>query len=1596
MVTAKRIGFIRAGIIEHVIIAVAAVSVAHGAESAPSPSPTDYTQQGAGRLTTHPQSAAGSNPSSSLAIPYDVIDGWVVIDGDMVVGRIDESETARTTASLSAEARPIVRRDVATMPEIGLWPNNTVPYVIPAETPTSDRVAIQDAIRAWNDRTILRFVERTTERDYLKFVAGVGGACRAQLGFVGGEQYVWNCAWMHEIGHAVGLIHEHQRSDRDNYLMYSPGLSERFSHRLIGSSVNHAHFDYRSVMKYGLAPTIPPGIAGGGDGFGRGYGHPSPGVIHGVAKLYGEPPKAFEISTNPPGGEVVVDGVRHVTPVRFDWPVGSSHRIEAPLLQMSPERWDRYVFARWGDDGNCVRNLTVRPDETWIEANYIYLTNSLRRSGHVALTSRFNWPRREFDAHYGSPRALTLVSSPSLDSVTDVIRLVNRGDASVRYVIRTDRPWLSTSLASASVAPGERVDLEVTATRAGLRADLHHGDLTITRDGHEETGFESVRVWFVVLPAPTTVRLGSSGQSIQVAVSSTEGLLGMDGRPLENGGRVTIANGDTYALVRTANGIIATPELRSQSLVLADGSALTLQQDGSMNWRIGSDRVYPGYRHVQEGLESSLELVDGRWRAASHAIRSVLTPDVNIHGGLGPMALDEGGNAYFLSEHSSQVFRLNVHSGLLAVVAGVGGGGFEGDGGPAVNARLGYPQGVAVDAASNIYVADTYNHRIRRIDGSTGEITTFAGSGPVSEYGAGRAGGFEGDGGPAVNARLSYPKGVAVDAAGNVYVADAGNSRIRKIEASSGVISTLAGGVATHLWDGGPATLANLRSPEGIAVDESGNVYVADTYNHRIRKIDGSGTINTLAQLRLVRDLAVSAAGDVYAVAGFRDRVIWRVDPQGGPAELIAGAGTQTLASEWELSGSLRLRATGVAADREGRVWFWDNVSSSLGVMEKLPIPFRSTGTLNSAPYSIRSVAGGTAIPDGESAASTTFCYPSGIAVDAVGNVFAADTRNQRVRKIDVSGVVSTLAGTGNWGYSGDGGPASEAQLYLNYQLFGGLALDGTGNLFVADNGNNRLRKIDALTANITTVAGTGRRGFRGDGWPARGARLDSPQGVAVDLSGNLYVSDSGNHRVRKIDTLTGVISTVAGGGQWTLSSRANLGDGGPASEALLSSPSGVALDATDSVYVADSGHNRVRKIDAASGMISTIAEVRRPIGVAVDLAGNVYVAYYRGLRKIDAASGAISTLEATNSSSGVAVDSAGNVFLSDHYRIHRIEAASGVTSQFAGSNNDTCGFAGGVAEEARFFSPASIAIGGAGEVFLTDSNRVWKLDATGIVSILAGTGERTWYSDVKLGDGGPATEATFHDPVGVAVDAAGNVYVADTGNHRIRRIDTSTGMISTVAGTGEPTSYRDATSYADVNVGDGGPATEATFISPVGVAVDVAGNVYVADTGNRRIRRIDTSTGMISTVAGTGEPTAYTGVNLGDGGPATGATFDDPVGVAVDTAGNVYVADRGNNLVRRISVLTGNIKAIVSAREITSVATDPSGNVYVGAGNQIRMVDGNGGVRVIAGTGSSGFSGDGENAAGAGLSVSGIAVDRFGAVWFTDPKSRRIRILDP
>ena len=1059
------------------------------------------------------------------------------------------------------------------------------------------------------------------------------------------------------------------------------------------------------------------------------------------------------------------------------------------------------------------------------------------------------------------------------------------------------------------------------------------------------------------------------------------------------------------------------------------------------------------------------------------------------------VAVDPEGNVYVADTRNHRIRKIDT-AGLISTFAGTGEDGDSGDGGPATDAELCYPTGVATDVAGNVYVADRWNHRVRKVD-TDGVISTVAGTGSP---------GGNGDGGSAIEAQLAFPVAVAVDPSGNVYVAEGGSHRIRKVSVD-GVITRFAGtGTAGFSGDGGPAARARLANPAGVASDATGNVYFADAWNHRIRRVDASGVISTFAgtgdrvdggdggpaaeaQLAYPAAIASGPAGDLYVVTYVPSTGNRRIRKIGadGMISAFAGTGGEGYAGDADPAPAAQLAyPLGVAVDADGNVYIADarnarvrvvrpglQLSVALGasgesvalvvseggiftrggqpVLEGSEVNAEggntyaltqgtdglitvayvpesqrvrrgpsgvtltrdedgtwridgepvenghphafggrsfvlelADGTWGLAEYVIETVAGTVEVAEGIPATSVPLASPTNVAVDAVGDVYFAERFGHRIRKIDAAGMVTTYAGTGNWGYSGDGGSASRAQLHSP----AGMAVDNDGNLYVAERDGHRVRRIDT-SGTITTYAGTGEYGFGGDGGPAIQAQFGRPSQIAIAADGILYVSSRNGQLIRRIDS-EGVITTLAGATE----EQGDDGDGGPASLARIA-PTGIAVDSAGRVYVAQRQYHRVRRIDTA-GVITAFAgtgeegyggdggpaiqaQFDTPRRVAVDPTGNVYVTDgdNRRVRKIDTA-GVITTYAGTgdccydgdggpalqarlHQPSGIAIDAASNVYITDrsNHRIRKIDTA-GVISTIAGTDEEDRSDEAEPASQARFREPSAVALSMSGDLFFADDSRVWKLDATGLITPLSCCRGRV--SDL-------------------AVDSRGRVFAAEIYNSRIQLID-SAGEISTFAGTGDR-------GYG----GDDGPATEARLNRPCSVAVDRAGNVYVADRDNHRIRKIDVS-GVISTFAGTG-----TRGDAGNGGPAVEAQLDSLCGaLATDGSGNVYVAERWSRRIRRIDT-AGVITTFATLpdqleRPVAAVTAAEDGSLFVGGNRQVLRIDPQGSMIVIAGTGEDGYGGDGGPARSAGLSVLGLAVNRFGDVWLADGQSRRIRVL--
>lgn len=710
------------------------------------------------------------------------------------------------------------------------------------------------------------------------------------------------------------------------------------------------------------------------------------------------------------------------------------------------------------------------------------------------------------------------------------------------------------------------------------------------------------------------------------------------------------------------------------------------------------------------------------------------------------VTLDNAGNLYILDYRNNRVRKVTAATGIITTVVGTGVRSFGGDGGPATQAEMNWPTGLALDNAGNLYIVD--NSRIRKVSATTGIITTVAGNGTAG-YGTA---GYSGDGGPAVDAGIR-PGGLIVDSAGDLYIANHAipvavdsnvtfGASVRKVTAATGIITTIAGtGVPGFSGDGGLATSAELNDPGAMAFDSVGNLYVADAGNNRVREVSATGIITTVVgngpsyptpcsfsdgtitgSDMCPWDLAFDGAGNLY-IADASDGVIREMHPAPSPLIFpttplgdinpptiiplkINADGTSITSISVPVSQGgkqeYKVTDTGCALQTALSAGTVCDVSITFtaGYVGERPMPLQvntsagmfifgmiGTGTGSEValtPGTISTVAGnGTPGYSGNGGpAISAGMSPDGITFDSAGNLYLAG--NNAIRKIAANtSVITTVAGNGTPGYTGDGGPATSAELQSNF-----ITVDAAGNLYIGDTGNNAIRRVAANTGIITTVAGTGTQGFSGDGGPATSAELNLPGNIAFDNMGNLYFPDTANNRIRKVQATTGIIITVAGNG-----TQGYSGDNGPATSAELTAPVSIAIDSKNNLYISDTGNNVIRKV-TVTGVITTVAGNGAP-----------------------------------------------------------------------GYSGD-----GGPATSAKLHSPAALALDSANNLYISDenNNRIRAVTAdTGIITTVAGNGT-LGYS----GDGGSATSAELDSPYGLVLDGTGNLYIADSGNNRIREVN--------------------------------------------------------------------------------------------------------------------------------------------------------------------------------------------------------------------------------
>ncbi|WP_232666708.1 serine/threonine-protein kinase [Pseudonocardia sp. TRM90224] len=581
------------------------------------------------------------------------------------------------------------------------------------------------------------------------------------------------------------------------------------------------------------------------------------------------------------------------------------------------------------------------------------------------------------------------------------------------------------------------------------------------------------------------------------------------------------------------------------------------------------------------------------------------------------------------------------------------------------------------------------------------------------------------------------------------------------------------------------------------------------------------------------------------------------------------------------------------------------------------------------------------------------------MAADKKGNVYFTYAREDRVDRLTPAGAIEPVAGTGDPGYTGDGGPATAAKLDTPR----GLAIDDSGNLYIADNANHRIRRVDPA-GTITTIAGNGTAGYTEDGTVALGAEINAPLALALGADGSLYFSEGNFPRVRHIEA-GGRLTTVAGNGR-----NESTGDGGSAVQAGFMSGRDLAVAADGTVYIADNWDYRVRRV-TPDGKINTVIGdgTSNPARDGVPAAGEALAV------------------------TAIALGTGGNVFVAGRYSVHEIDA-TGVVHTVAGTGRAGFSGDGGPARGAALAEPVAVARGADGSFYVADdrNNRIRKIDGAGIISTVAGGGPG------YPGDGGPATKASLDGPAFMCLDPNGRLVLSETSGARVRRIDPADGTITTVAGTGVP-------GFS----GDGGEATAAQLNHPRGVACGADGGLYIADTDNNRIRHV-TPDGVISTFAGNGRSDLSA-----DGGPAGSTAVADPTSIVLAPDGSLLIVERSSARIRRIDP-AGNVSTVAgtgtdgfsgdggpaAAAQFDNpyaLVRAPDGVLFVADNNnrRIRRIGTDGVITTFAGTGTAGAAGDGGPARSAQLTApSGVLLDADGGLLVADEGSQRVRRIAP
>eukprot|EP01034_Spumella_vulgaris_P027613 gene27612-34360_t len=961
---------------------------------------------------------------------------------------------------------------------------------------------------------------------------------------------------------------------------------------------------------------------------------------------------------------------------------------------------------------------------------------------------------------------------------------------------------------------------------------------------------------------------------------------------------------------------------------------------------------------------------------------------------------DTVGNGY-ISDSGNHFIREVSTTGIISSVIGTGVAADTGNGGPATSARIYAPYQLHGDT-SDVYLTLNGVHTVKVVNLASGILNLVTGTGTAAS---------DGDGGLASSASVNSPRGVFVDASSNVYITEIGAYRVRKVSAADGLISTIIGvGIAGTTGDGGPGTSARINSPNQLFVDTVGRLFVADRLGCKVRMLQ-AGIVTRFAgnEVQLSTDVTGPATStSISQVEGVwitTDGVMFLSEFAGNKMKKVSASGQMSTIAGTGVASSVATATNGdggpailatfsslyyLGMDSSGAFYVADSGSNKIRIyppsaqpsltLAPSVVPSASPSVQLSDMYSVVNYAGTGSFGysgNGVQATSAAMKNPRCAWFDTSGDGYISDASNQLIRKVAIDGIITTVVGTSNSGDSGSGGPATSADISAPYQLMGDM-----NTLYFAANGNHRVKTVDFASGIVTVFTGTGSPGSTGDGGLASSAKLNGPRGIWLDAYQNVYISETSGYRVRKVTAQSGLISTIIGVGQ-----LGSSGDGGAATAVQVGSPDQLYLDSTARLFVADRVNNKVRVL------------------------------------------------------------------------------SGGIVTRFAGTETQGSTDITGAATSTNINQPTGVWGTTDGTMFLSEyvGNKAKKVDFGGLISTIAGTGAGSAVASAANGDGGPAILATFNSPYYFGIDSIGSLYLADAGSNKVRKLystaPSATPTVSpTIAPSISPTRSPTATpsvlvapsctptsppslsaapslsmtpsvtpsaapsvqlsdlygivTYAGTGAsgysGNGVRVTSAVLKSPRAIWFDASGNAYISDTNNHFVRKVRTS-GIITSVIGTG-----TAADNGNGGPATSADIYTPYQLVGDNA-TLYLSVNDNNRVKALNLVSGILSVFAGTGTVGSdgdsgpatsatlnsprgVWLDVSKNVYIGetSGYRVRKVSGTDGlISTIIGTGASGSGGDGGAATAARVgSLDQLYMDSAARLFVADRGNCRVRTL--